>query len=705
MLSLSVAQPTNPVVGDLRATGSQTFSFLEAALDEVPEVVLGTSPSWPVGMSAEEFARQMAGSIIWLKPESPASGEGRYAVVAPTVSQSDAVTLWMMPEGQFTWAAFDLNAIQWLPHLATVEGHQGSQPTVEVASPLGILRLTAAYEEGVALLSVSVGDAPAAQPKPVPAVLGMRLIAQAMVDKWRAWVPRYGAVAEVDIRGALAGVPRACEAIAILRRAEVLPAALSGAPGDWSQLPSSESEALLELAACLAGKRELLPRLRDAFRLTPGAVAHSSAVDVLVATTNLVWLIHCHADAFDSMCEDWAEVYGSSSSAFAALLKKLADTLPTGAQPVAGPAPLAGGPLLANAAPVAGAAAALPATRPPGAPPSFHTPAAVRGGSPLKPGYLSGWPASRSASPALGSRSSPLSFAAAGPRGAVSGASVRVLPIYPPPPLAPGPGGVAPAPAVVASPVPPVPPVPPVLPVPPVPLVPPMPPIPPPAVAPVAAPILMTVFGYAGFVGSPADLVVALGGPSFIADLRAIALQAGSVRVQLASVPSAVNANSDISAALSFVDEVFDRTSADRPWTLDWPSIRGELATPPLGLPECGDRLVALTNMVSHAVVAGRAPPAHTLSTGMSAVELAARRVSRTIEMHMVADSSENAAWAASRPLLDVLTSDAAIDATFAADVAVAPDASAARAVRALVEMPVFGRHAEAAIFSSFKAP
>jgi len=78
----------------------------------------------------------------------------------------------------------------------------------------------------------------------------------------------------------------------------------------------------------------------------------------------------------------------------------------------------------------------------------------------------------------------------------------------------------------------------------------------------------MTVFGYAGFVGSPADLVVALGGPSFIADLRAIALQAGSVRVQLASVPSAVNANSDISAALSFVDEVFDRTSADRPWTL-----------------------------------------------------------------------------------------------------------------------------------------
>ena len=40
MLSLSVAQPTNPVVGDLRATGSQTFSFLEAALDEVPEVVL-----------------------------------------------------------------------------------------------------------------------------------------------------------------------------------------------------------------------------------------------------------------------------------------------------------------------------------------------------------------------------------------------------------------------------------------------------------------------------------------------------------------------------------------------------------------------------------------------------------------------------------------------------------------------------------------
>ena len=56
-------------------------------------------------------------------------------------------------------------------------------------------------------------------------------------------------------------------------------------------------------------------------------------------------------------------------------------------------------------------------------------------------------------------------------------------------------------------------------------------------------------------------------------------------------------------------------------------------------------------------------------------------------------------------PGCSVRRADAAIDATFTADVAVAPDASAAQAVRSLVEMPVFGRHAEAAIFSSFKAP
>ena len=215
----------------------------------------------------------------------------------------------------------------------------------------------------------------------------------------------------------------------------------------------------------------------------------------------------------------------------------------------------------------------------------------------------------------------------------------------------------------------------------------------------------MCMFGYAGFLGSPADLVVALGGASFVADLRAIALQAGSVRVMLSSVPSEVNANSDISAAISFVDGVFSRTSAGVPWTLDWRSIRSELQAPPLSLAECGDRLVALTNVVSYAVVAARVPPAHSVQTGLSPVESAARRMARTIEMHVVAETSETAAWAASRPLLDPLTTDAAIDAVFAADQAIAPGATAAQAVRALVEMPEFGRHAEAGIFSSFKAP
>ena len=62
-------------------------------------------------------------------------------------------------------------------------------------------RRPAGFDEGVALLSVSVGGAPASLPKPVPAVMNMRLVAQAVVEKWQAWVPRYGAVAPVVISG------------------------------------------------------------------------------------------------------------------------------------------------------------------------------------------------------------------------------------------------------------------------------------------------------------------------------------------------------------------------------------------------------------------------------------------------------------------------------------------------------------------------
>ena len=144
MLSLSVAQPANPVAGDLRAIGSQTFSFLGTALDELPETGLGTVPSWPVGMTAGQFARAMAGSILWLKPESTATGEGRYAVVAPTATQPDEVDLWISPPASFSWGALDVNVIQWLPHLATVDGNESSQASAGMGSPLGTLRLAAA---------------------------------------------------------------------------------------------------------------------------------------------------------------------------------------------------------------------------------------------------------------------------------------------------------------------------------------------------------------------------------------------------------------------------------------------------------------------------------------------------------------------------------------------------------------------------------
>ena len=684
MLSLPVAQPTNPVVGDLRATGSQTFSLLEAALDELPETVLGTPPSWPVEFSAEQFARDNAGSIMWLKPVNQTSGEGRYAVVSPMATQSGAVTLWSTSQTEFSWGDCDVNVIQWLPQIATVQGHESSQAMEGVPSPLGPLRFAVGVEEDEVLLSVSVGDAPASRPRPVLEAMNMRLVAQAMTDKWQAWVPRYGATAPVVVSDVLGLVPRARDAIAILRQSGVLTAAPGGGPDDWAQLTDLEVQAFLGVAVCLVGRQEFLPRLRDAFRRLPGAPAHPSVVNVLTAATESICLIHGHSDSFGSKAEDWVEVYGSSSESYAALLRMLAETLPTVEPAAAGPPPLAGEPLLAAAAAAAGVGA-LPGARPTG----FLTPAAARGVSPLNPAYVanlagrsSSLAASRTASPALGLRASPLNFAAAASSGGPASASVRVPPMYPPPPLASGRGG-GPSPAlVVASALPPS-----------------------PSAVSSAAPVLMGMFAYVGFVGSPEALVLALGGATFVADLRAIALQAGSVRVLLASLPSAVNASNDILAAVSFVDEVFHRTAAVAPWTLDWPAIRSELSTPPLGLAECGDRLVALTNVVSHAVVAARAPPAHTLPTGLSPVELAARRLARTVEMQMVAETSENAAWAASRPLLDVLTSDAAIDATFAADAAIAPSASASQAVRSLVEMPVFGRHAEAAIFSSFKAP
>ena len=112
MLSLTVAQPANPVAGDLRALGSQTFSLLEAALDELPETVLGTPPSWPVEFSAEQFARDNAGSILWLKPVSQAAGEGRlYAVVSPMATQSGAVVLWSTSQTEFSWGDCDSNVI------------------------------------------------------------------------------------------------------------------------------------------------------------------------------------------------------------------------------------------------------------------------------------------------------------------------------------------------------------------------------------------------------------------------------------------------------------------------------------------------------------------------------------------------------------------------------------------------------------------
>ena len=221
-------------------------------------------------------------------------------------------------------------------------------------------------------------------------------------------------------------------------------------------------------------------------------------------------------------------------------------------------------------------------------------------------------------------------------------------------------------------------------------------------------PELACVFRFLGFAGTPAALVAALGGASFAQDLYSIAQSAGVGSITLASIPQVVSVNQDIVSIIQHVDSAHARSSASVEWVHDWPALRMHLLDAPVDARAAQERLLAMSSLVTYVSTLPAASlhvPRRSPSAELSQVELAARRLARTTEISSIEDGTDSASWAASREMLDPLTSEAAVNQIFEVNEGLDSGVSVTDAVKAIISMPTFGRSAEAAIFSSFKAP
>ena len=699
------------------------FSSLTSSLGRVPNPPPAELPSWPATVSAESFSDGAMGAVLEIKPLTPATGPS-YAVLPGTwTAEGGRVNVWSDSGARgcsSEW--FDDHAQRWIKGLVTISG-ASLQPGVE--TEMGELSLMVSLEGGAALVRAGIRGMPPAQARPLADVMRMQLVADAIDFRWIDWRPRGAGPVPVNIEAALAVCPGAVEAMELLAQAGYIrPADVRGGA---TQLHEDESIRLLQLVAALARQVGRADRLSAAFRVTPPGTPPLEAV--LTLSLGIHALAHVSRSFLHPFMDKWVkfrELFGATPTAIAQVVHAVAGTQAQSSSPA--PAAGAAASSLAPSPAPASSSSSIPALAPPSSL-GFGTPLPSAGQFSRSLSPLSDMSRSFTASPdphSSADRPPPVQFASVAPASALPIAQVvqpsssafplalampspstAPLPASPPsaaPGVAP-PAAAAPAASAMGS----------------------APAaarasgaaggVPAPSAAHAAstaaaslsmASTLMRVFAYVGFSGSPEQLVHRLGGDTFLADLAAIATAAGAVRIPLSSVPKAVTADRDLVSAITFVDAAYARTAAAGEWLYDWQAIRAEFATPPPNPLGAVDRLVALTSIVAYAHTRGSssaatshgaaAPPA-------SSVELAAQRLARTTEMPSVAEGSEQLAWAAGRTLLDTLTTDDAINSIHELDASTPPDAGAASAVKAIISMPLVGQAAEAAIFSSFKAP